>query len=179
MRSFMHSYLRVFDVVNVVIRYVLVLLLAGMTVLIGWQVFARFVVGESLTFSEEVSRFAMVWLVVLGAAYAAQSGRLIKVDVLEHVLGSGARKAAIITAGCVSIVFYLVLVVFGMFITEAVSFQRTPATEISMSVPMAALPVGGAFLVLNTVYHLFATALGVRQASEVDEILTEAGEVES
>lgn len=178
MRAFMRSYLRVFGVVNAGIRYVLALLLAVMTVLIGWQVFARFVVGESLTFSEEVSRFAMVWLVVLGAAYAAQNGRLIKVDILEHVLGGGARKAAIIVAGCLSIVFYLVLVVFGMFITDAVAFQRTPATEISMSIPMAALPVGGAFLVLNTVCHLFATVLDVRQVSEVDEILAEAGEVE-
>lgn len=175
MKSAMKKYIQIVDVVNLVLRYLLAALLLVMTVLIGWQVFARFIVGQSLTFSEEISRFVMVWLVILGAAYAAQHGRLMKVDILEHIFSDGKRKAIIIIGGCLSILFYLVLVVFGMFIVEAVSYQSTPATAISMSLPMAALPVGGALLIVNTIYHMFAVSLGIDQPSEAEEILAEAG----
>lgn len=174
MTTFMEQYRRVVDGLNVVVRWVLAALMLIMTVLIGWQVIARFIVGDSLTFSEEVSRFVMVWLVIVGAAYAAKNGRLMKVDIVEHMLSGKAKQTVIMIAGLLSIVFYLVLVVFGFFIANAVSYQLTPATEVSMSIPMAALPAGGILLIINTVHQLFGVTLGVEEESEVDELVGEA-----
>jgi TRAP-type C4-dicarboxylate transport system permease small subunit len=174
MTAFMEQYRRVVDGLNVAVRWILAALMLVMTVLIGWQVIARFIVGESLTFSEEVSRFVMVWLVLLGAAYAAKNGRLMKVDIVEHMLSGRAKSTVIMVAGVLSIVFYLVLVVFGFFIVSAVSYQMTPATEVSMSIPMAALPVGGILLVINTIHQMFGVALGVEEESEVEELVAEA-----
>ena len=174
MTAFMEQYRRVVDGLNVAVRWILAALMFVMTVLIGWQVIARFIVGESLTFSEEVSRFVMVWLVLLGAAYAAKNGRLMKVDIVEHLLSGKAKSTVIMVAGVLSIVFYLVLVVFGFFIVSAVSYQVTPATEVSMSIPMAALPVGGILLVINTIHQMFGVALGVEEESEVEELVAEA-----
>lgn len=174
MTAFMQQYRTVVDGLNVVVRWVLAALMLVMTVLIGWQVMARFIIGDSLTFSEEVSRFVMVWLVIVGAAYAAKNGRLMKVDIVEHLLHGRARQTVIIIAGILAIVFYLVLVVFGFFIVNAVSYQLTPATEVSMSIPMAALPVGGILLIINTIHDLFGVALGIEEDSEVDELIAEA-----
>lgn len=174
MTAFMEQYRRVVDGLNVAVRWILAALMLVMTVLIGWQVIARFIVGESLTFSEEVSRFVMVWLVLLGAAYAAKNGRLMKVDIVEHMLSGKAKSTVIMVAGVLSIVFYLVLVVFGFFIVSAVSYQMTPATEVSMSIPMAALPVGGLLLIINTIHQMFGVALGVEEESEVEELVAEA-----
>lgn len=174
MTAFMEQYRRVVDGMNIVIRWVLAALMLIMTVLIGWQVMARFIIGDSLTFSEEVSRFVMVWLVIVGAAYAAKNGRLMKVDIVEHMLSGKAKQTVIMIAGIVSIVFYLVLVVFGFFIVNAVSYQLTPATEVSMSIPMAALPVGGILLIINTIHQMFGVSLGVEEESEIDELVAEA-----
>lgn len=174
MTAFMEQYRRVVEMLNVVIRWVLAALMLIMTVLIGWQVMARFLIGDSLTFSEEVSRFVMVWLVIVGAAYAAKNGRLMKVDIVEHMLSGKAKQTVIMIAGLLSIVFYLVLVVFGFFIVNAVSYQLTPATEVSMSIPMAALPVGGILLIINTIHQMFGVSLGIEEGSEVDELVAEA-----
>ena len=165
MTAFMEQYRRVVDGLNIAVRWILAALMLVMTVLIGWQVIARFIVGESLTFSEEVSRFVMVWLVLLGAAYAAKNGRLMKVDIVEHMLSGRAKSTVIMVAGVLSIVF---------FIVSAVSYQMTPATEVSMSIPMAALPVGGILLVINTIHQMFGVALGVEEESEVEELVAEA-----
>ena len=174
MTTFMEQYRRVVDWLNVLMRWFLATLLLVMVVLISWQVFARFVVGDSLTFSEEVSRFTMVWLVVVGAAYAAKNGRLMKVDIVEHVLKGRAKTTVMMIAGIMSIAFYLMLVLFGFFIVNAVSYQSTPATEISMSIPMAAVPVGALLLIMNTLYYMFGVALGIEEETEVEELVAEA-----
>ena len=176
MTAAMNGFMSGMDVVNVGVRWALSGMLAVMTLLIAWQVLARFVIGDSLSFSEEISRFLMVWLVLLGSAYAARNGRLMKVDILEAVVPDRFRTSILIVAGSVSILFYLVLVVFGFLIVDAVSYQLTPATQISMSIPMAALPVGGVFLVLNTLYNICSVALGKDEISELDELVDDAKE---
>ena len=62
MRKALHTVVRTVDGINWLVGWILAALMLVMTVLISWQVFARYVVGSSLTFSEEVSRFSMVWM---------------------------------------------------------------------------------------------------------------------
>lgn len=42
-------------------RWVMFLLLAGMTLVLGIQIFCRFVLNNSLTWSEELARFMFIW----------------------------------------------------------------------------------------------------------------------
>lgn len=138
-------------VLNRVVGWVMGLCLAVMTVLISWQVFARFVVGDSLTFSEEVSRFLMIWMTMLGAAYAARQGSLLAVDLVPELLQGRTRLVVSLAAHVVSIAFYVVLAVYGWQIAQAVAFQNAPATGVSMFWPMFALCVGGVLCAINTV----------------------------
>lgn len=154
------SYVRIMDSVNKVIGWVLALMLGIMTVLITWQVFARFVVGDSLTFSEEVSRFLMIWITLLGAAYAMRHGTLIAVELLPDLLKGKAQKAVRLAAHILSLIFYLILIRFGWEIAQSVSFQRAPATSISMFWPMSGVFVGGIFLFLNTVAVIIEELIG-------------------
>lgn len=72
---------------NRLIGWGLALLLLVMTVLIFWQVFARFVVGSPLFFSDEIARFSMLWLTFIGAGYAYRKGTLISVDIVLEYCG--------------------------------------------------------------------------------------------
>jgi TRAP-type C4-dicarboxylate transport system permease small subunit len=87
MQNAMRAVVRGVDGVNWLVGWVLAALLMVMSVLISWQVFARYIMGNSLSFSEEVSRFSMVWLAMLGAAYAYRQGTLIAVDLLTMMSG--------------------------------------------------------------------------------------------
>lgn len=164
--------------VNVVLRWVLAALLGTMCVLIGWQVFARFVVGDALHFSEEISRFIMVWLVLLGAAYAIKDNRMIRVDALERLMTGRSRAAVMLTAWIVSIFFYLLLIVFGTSIATAVSYQLAPATGISMSWAIAALPVAGVLMMLNTLHAMSKFHLGIEMKSEAEAEAEQAAGLE-
>lgn len=85
MNTYLLAIHRAIDEFNRLIGWILAGLLLLMTMLIFWQVFARFVVGSPLYFSDEIARFSMLWLTFLGAGYAYRKGTLISVDILlEH-----------------------------------------------------------------------------------------------
>lgn len=158
------------DDVNHVIGYVLAAMLAVMTVLIGWQVFTRFVIGDSSTFSEEVSRFLMIWLTLLGAAYALRHGTLLAVDILPDRLRGRPQQIVKLSAHVLSLCFYVVLIYFGWQIASVVAYQNAPATGVSMRWPMLALATGGALMFLNTlVVMVEETVPGVKVSHEWED----------
>ena len=151
MESAMRGTVTAIDGLNRAVGWLLAALLAAMTVLIAWQVFARYVAGDSLTFSEEVARFLMVWLTMLGAAYALRQGGLPAMQLLPDLLSGRGRLAVVTAAHLVSVAFYTVLVIHGWEISRAVAYQSAPATGLSMMWPMLALSAGGALALVNTV----------------------------
>ncbi|ANX13946.1 TRAP transporter [Fictibacillus arsenicus] len=156
----LRQYVRLTNLLNRVVGYLLFIMLAVMSVLITWQVFARFVAGNSLTFSEEASRFLMIWLTLLGAAYAVKEGSLIAVDILQNKLtGNRAKVLKVIMSVCTS-VFYIILIIYGFKMAQNVSFQTAPTTGLSMFWPMLAVPVGGALMLINTVASLIEDFIG-------------------
>ena len=139
------------DALNRATGWVLAALLLVMTVLITWQVIARFVIGSPLTFSEEVSRFAMIWMTMLGAAYAYRYGTLISVDVLTDIAGPRMTRVLRIGIALLSLAFAYVLLTQGFSITMRVAGQTAPSTRVSMAWLYAAVPAGATLIALNAV----------------------------
>ncbi len=152
------------DALNRLVGWILAALLAVMTVLITWQVFARFVMGSPLTFSEEVSRFAMVWMTMLGAAYAYRHGTLISVDILTGLGGPKVTRVLNLVIAICSIVFAWVLLSEGISITGRVVGQTAPSTRVSMAWLYAAIPVGAGLIILNALAILADELRKTREA---------------
>jgi TRAP-type transport system small permease protein len=156
----LRQYVRLTNILNKVVGYMLFIMLAVMSVLISWQVFARFVAGNSLTFSEEASRFLMIWLTLLGAAYAVKEGSLIAVDILQNKLTGKPAKVLKVIMSVSTSVFYIILIIYGFKMAQNVSFQTAPTTGLSMFWPMLAVPVGGALMLINTIASLIEDFIG-------------------
>lgn len=151
MRDALRKVVRAVDGINWLVGWLLAALMLVMTVLISWQVFARYVMGSSLTFSEEVSRFSMVWMTMLGAAYAYRYGSLIAVDLLTSMTGPRVSRVIHLLIALASCIFAFVLLKYGLEITQRVSTQTAPSTRVSMAWLYAAMPAGAALILLNAV----------------------------
>ena len=152
---------RAIDEFNRLIGWMLAGLLLIMTVLIFWQVFARFVVGSPLFFSDEIARFSMLWLTFLGAGYAYRKGTLISVDILlEH---AGKKLAFLLRISVIlcSSLFAFILIKYGYELMDRVSNQTAPSTRISMMWPYMAIPAGGVVIMINSLGLLLDEALGI------------------
>ena len=149
MQGLLTALVRGVDGVHWLIGWRMAALMGVMSVLISWQVFARYVMGDSLTFSEEVARFSTVWLTMLGAAYAYRYGSLIAVDLLATLSGPRMARALRVVVALASGVFALVLLVYGLSITQKVMGQTAPSTRVSMAWLYAAMPAGAAMILIN------------------------------
>lgn len=70
---------------------VIVLLMAVMSVLIGLQIFMRYVMGASLSWSEELARYFFIWATYLGIAYAVRRDAHIRVTMLTDIMPARGR----------------------------------------------------------------------------------------
>jgi TRAP-type C4-dicarboxylate transport system permease small subunit len=144
-------YLGITDKMNKFISIILALFLIVMVLVIFSQVFARFILEDSITWSEELSRFLMIWGVFLGVAYASKKGQLIAVEVLPHYLPQKAKLVVHYIVQVLSIIFCGFFFVYGLMMTLEVTHQTSPALGISMAVPYSAIPIGMVLMFLNIV----------------------------
>ncbi|MEZ7173731.1 TRAP transporter small permease [Sporosarcina sp. OR05] len=152
MKVVLTKYLDSIEFLNKLVGWVLAIMLSMMCIFIFWQVIARKLFGSSLTWSEEISRFLMVWVVLLGAAYALKRGELIAVELLPELLNEKGRKILFVAVCTVSMIFYVILTIYGWDIAQSVKVQIAPSTGLSMFWVYLALPSGGLLFILNTFY---------------------------
>jgi len=145
---------RAAGVCNGISKAVLVSMGSVMSVIILLQVFLRYVVKASLPWSEELARYLMVWIGMLGASLALSQGRHVGVTfVVDWARGLPKR----LLAGCALL---LVLGFLGLMLTQGIILvsniwqQRSPAMNLPMVIPYAAVPLGALFMIVQTLLLL-------------------------
>lgn len=75
-------------------RWVMFLLLAGMTLVLGIQIFCRFVLNNSLTWSEELARFMFIWSTFLSIGFCLKEGISLKIDTLISLFPKKVQRSS-------------------------------------------------------------------------------------
>ena len=142
------------------------LLLGTMIIVVFLQVFFRFVIKGSLPWSEELSRYVMIWAVFFGASMGAKSGAHIGVEAFVNFFPQNIRRAMIVVSAiftqifCVVVCILSIQVVAGIYDMEQVS----PAMEIPIYIPYVAIPVGA---ILMSIRFMQATIEKWRTEGEI------------
>ncbi len=147
-----------------------VLLVAASFVLFA-NVVARYGFNDSFTWAEEVTRYAIVWMVFVGGSVAARKGIHIGVDLLARSLAERpARKYLVAAVNLLCVAFGVFLVVFGgSLAAQAHEFgQVTPALQIPLWTVQLAVPVGGALMTMRFAQRLHADWVGHADAMAVE-----------
>ncbi|MEO5696120.1 MAG: TRAP transporter small permease [Burkholderiaceae bacterium] len=143
------------------------LLLVAASFVLFINVVARYGFNDSLAWAEEITRYAIVWMVFLGGSVAARKGIHIGVDILARSLGDRpARRYLVALVDSLCVAFGVFLVVFGgSLAAQAYEFgQVTPALQVPLWTVQLAIPVGGALMTLRFVQRLRANWTGHAEA---------------
>lgn len=147
----MRAIIKSIDGFNKILGILLAVLLMVMSAVVFYQVFSRFILDESLRWSEELARYIMIWAVFIGSALAIRKMELISVDAIKELMPEKAIKVLNILVYLSSIVFLVVLVQYGFEMVSNVSTQTSPAMRIPMSWAYAAIPIGSIFMIINCI----------------------------
>ncbi|WP_322002110.1 TRAP transporter small permease [Marinobacter alexandrii] len=138
-----------------------------------YQVLTRFLLDQPSTWSEVISRSAMIWCVFLGAAAGFRGGFMMSVEVIYRLMP--ARRLIWLEgliALCCAIVL-LVLVYYGTAMAIRVKTQMLSGLGVSISWAYAAMPVGAVFALISVVGRLLAQATGSERIGPDDSELPE------
>jgi len=122
---------------------VLLIGLMGISVVnVLWQVFSRFVLAAPSSFTQELARFLLIWIGVLGAGYSVGQRDHLAFDLLPERLEGRAREwLHILIQGFVITFAVAVMIVGGL---RLVYIQLT----LGQTSASLGLPIGGVYLVL-------------------------------
>jgi TRAP-type C4-dicarboxylate transport system permease small subunit len=123
-------------------------------------VWSRYVLQATFQWYDEVARLCFVWIVFLGAASAVRRGAHFRLHLLIDRFGPRLRRATDLVVGLLVVAFGGVLVAGGLAMWPVARRQVSDSLELSMVWFYAALPVGGALMILFSVPQLWRLARG-------------------
>ena len=143
-----------------------------MTIITVDQVFNRYVLENSLDWSEELARYLFIWSVYVGCSYATYKDRHLEVTILRTVCnGKFARPLTLFSLFCTFAFCALVTIVGVKFILFLASTgQNTPALEISAYWVYLCMPVGFGFMGLRVLERMWWIITGQIDPTNVDII---------
>jgi TRAP-type C4-dicarboxylate transport system permease small subunit len=125
-----------------------------------WGVFTRYVMGEQASWTEELARFLLVWVSLLGGAVAFGSKAHLGVDFFVAKFDPDVRKLMALFVHFVVLFFAAAIFLYGggRVVSDALAMeQMTPALGLKMGHVYLALPIAGFFMVLFTLENLIET----------------------
>src|SRR5215510_7493608 len=112
------------------------------------QFFTRYVLNDSLAWTEEIARYGLMWVVFIGGAMVTRRNTHIAVELLSHVMKPGPLRSALLAfVDFVKLAFLGLLAFVSWMITARMHFQRMTVFDLPMSYVYAGVALG-CFLML-------------------------------
>ena len=136
--------------------WLLVILMSVMVVTVSWQVTTRYLLNSPSSYTEELATYLLIWISLLGAAYALRIRAHLGIDILVQRLKKSQQRSMEIAAWGTIIAFSLVALVFGgswlVYVTLDLN-QLSAAFQVPVGYVYLALPLSG---ILMTYYAVVA-----------------------
>lgn len=141
-------FIRVF---NKILLGVLVVVMAAMLIVCMLHVFFRYVLNNSLTWSEEFMRVSLVWFCMLSATILAARREHVSIVIFKEKMPPKLGLACTRFTQALTVAVCLVVAIIGVRMVIAAGSRATPAMGLPYSIAYAAIPA--AFFIL-TLYEL-------------------------
>ena len=120
-----------------------------------WQVFSRYVLNSPSVFTEELLRFLLIWVAMLGTTYAFGSNQQLAIIYLKEKLKGKPKKSLQIFIDFTIIFFAgLILIKGGYSISTATLNQLSPILKIPMGYIYAILPISGILIIFYQLINM-------------------------
>lgn len=152
-------------------KYAGISMLSVMCFCITLQVFFRYVLSNALEWPEEVSRYAFLCAVFLGASFAAAEGRHLEISVLKNLFGRTVKLVVTLISAAATVVFCGIMCVWGFRLVEFIreSGQTASSIPLDMYLLYVVVPLSMALMLINTVGHTVGAVRKILRDTESPE----------
>lgn len=169
----MNSFTSFVEQIDRVLRVMLAIMMALLVIDVTWQVLTRFILPQPSSFTEEVARFLLIWVSLIGGAYAYKLHSHLGFDLFVRNLAIN-RAVFVYRFCCVLVAIFAVwvLIIGGgnlVLLTWQLG-QYSPVLNVPMAGVYIAIPFSGALFLIYSVYFFFMASQLTEQArTPIDE----------
>ena len=156
----MNSFIKIINLIDNGIRNILNFLLVFLVLDVCWQVLTRFVLPEPSSYTEEIARFLLIWIGLLGAAHAYRQSMHLGIDYFVAKLAPATQKNIRLLVLLLCAVFAISVLIIGGINLALITLelkQQSAALGIKMGYVYLVLPITGCLILLYTVELLINT----------------------
>ena len=147
-----------FHKINRILEWMLMCIFALLVLDVLFQVFSRYIMGNSFTWTEEFARFSLIWMTVLGAAYLNAKREHLSMDFLYQKFNQKNQYRVSIFIEFMIFLFALVVMVLGgsnlVYITLKLE-QLSGTLRIPLGYIYAIVPFSGLLIMCFSCYHIY------------------------
>lgn len=145
------------DYIDRSLAWIMVILMGILVIDVTWQVTTRYVLGAASSVTEEIARFLLIWIGLLGSAYAYRKDLHLAFDYFS-AKQTGLRKKwlGIFIHTLIAVFSLLVLVIGGSYLVHLTweLKQVSAALQIRLAYVYSVLPLSGLLIILYAVVFI-------------------------
>ena len=123
------------------------------------QFFTRYILNDSLSWTEEIARYGLMWVVFIGGAMVTRRNTHIAVELLSNVMKPGlARQLLLAVVDIVKLLFLAFLAYISVTITDRMGIQRMTVFDLSMSWVYAGVSFGCFLMLFRQIMNVWRNA---------------------
>ncbi|WP_050182863.1 TRAP transporter small permease [Domibacillus robiginosus] len=148
-------------------EYILVILSIFTVAIVFIQVFMRYVLGDSLVWSEEAARYAFIWMIYIGVSYGIKRNSHLGVDAFSMLFEQKGQLIIGLIANILFFVFAVVMAFYSFDIVERVT-RTSPALQLPLTWVYAAPAVGMVLTTIRLIQKMTAQARALKKSGNQD-----------
>jgi TRAP-type C4-dicarboxylate transport system permease small subunit len=143
--------------VDKVLANTLIIIMSVMVINVLWQVFSRYILENPSSFTDELARYLMIWIGVLGASYVSGKNMHVAIDVLPKKFSEPMQKKIAQFVDLLIIVFVFTALIIGGFRLVYITYileQYSPSLRIPLALVYLVLPISGILIIYYKAYDM-------------------------
>ncbi|GAB6107803.1 TRAP transporter small permease [Fusibacter bizertensis] len=143
------------DTIENIVKIVIGLLLAIMLLVALTEVFRRYFLGRSFSWSEELVRYLIIWISFLGAAVAFKDQSLVYFDMIVCRIFKKKKLILSLITNTITLIFIGVIFrnAIQTILKPSILNQNSVGLGVPMIVPFLSVPVGLGLMFIFGLYH--------------------------
>ncbi len=169
------------NLIRFILEKFLMCFMGFMVLTVVWQVFTRFVIHDPSTFTDELSRYLLIWIGILGGAYTFIIKRHLALEIFLMKLPERTAKRFALTTliNLVVVLFTAISFIYGGYtLTKAtlLHHQTSPGLAIGthhllMGYIYVIIPISGVLIIMYALYDILESFFEIGKPLKEDGVL--------
>jgi TRAP-type C4-dicarboxylate transport system permease small subunit len=159
---------KIISIIDKTLACSLILLMTAIVLSVLWQVLSRYLLQSPSSGSEEIARFLLIWISLLGAAYSYRIKLHLGLDIVVKRMQPTQQVLATVFCHLSVLFFSIVVLILGGYYLVTLTFnpvQVSPALGLNIGYVYMVLPLTGILIsvyALNDLYVIWKNHFNVK-----------------